>query len=193
MIDGERVREITWAFRKGTSCAEDHIVSEMLRELDADIWETSARCFRYRLQNHWTECDDQIWKTQMVTMVQKKNGKLTMRGFRPIAMLPTIYRIYSKTLQQLAGDTLQARTGPQFGHVPGRQAHEVVWMLRRMVEQATEWQIPFFVMDCDVAAAFDHVSHHEIIKATMDMVCPADVDCSLDQETQKFRDCGAIR
>ena len=39
-----------------------------------------------------------------------------------------------------------------------------------MVEQATEWQIPIFVMDCDVAAAFDPVFHHEIIQATMDMV-----------------------
>ena len=41
-----------------------------------------------------------------------------------------------------------------------------------MVEQATEWQIPVFAMDCDVAAAFDHVSHHEIIKATVDMGVP---------------------
>ena len=40
------------------------------------------------------------------------------------------------------------------------------------MEQATGWQIPIFVMDCDVAAAFDHVSHHEIIKATMDMGVP---------------------
>ena len=61
--------------------------------------------------------------------------------------------------------------GPQYGHVPGRQAHEVVWMLRRMVEQGTEWQIQIFVMDCDVAAAFDHVSHHEI-KATLAMGVP---------------------
>ena len=34
-----------------------------------------------------------------------------------------------------------------------------------MVEQSTEWQIPIVVMDCDVAAAFDHVSHHLIIDA----------------------------
>ena len=34
-----------------------------------------------------------------------------------------------------------------------------------MVEQATEWQIPIFVMDCDVAAAFDHVSYFVIIDA----------------------------
>ena len=32
-----------------------------------------------------------------------------------------------------------------------------------MIEQANEWRIPIFVMDCDVAAAFDHVSHHLII------------------------------
>ena len=156
-------------FRKRTSCAEDQVVIEMLRELDADIWETIASCFQFRLMNRWTEETDKLWKTQLVTMVKKKNGKLTMRGFRPIAMLPTIYRLYSKTLQQLAGQALQTRRGLQYGHVPGRQAHEVVWMLRRMVEQATEWQIPVFVMDCDVAAAFDHVSHHEIIKATLAM------------------------
>ena len=110
----------------------------MLRELDSDVWETIASCFQFRLMNHWTEDADNLWKQQLVTMVKKKNGKLTMRGFRPIAMLPTIYRLYSKTLQQLAGQALRSRRGPQYGHVPGRQAHEVVWVLRRVVEQATE-------------------------------------------------------
>ena len=76
-------------------------------------------------------------------MVKKKNGKQTMRGFRPIAMLPTMYRLYSKVLHQLG------RHSPQYGHVPGRQAHEVVFILRRM----------------DVAGAFDHVSHLLIIDA----------------------------
>ena len=118
--------------------------------------------------NNLTGCGKHSWSQ----WYKRKDGKLTLRGFRPIAMLPTIYRIYSKTLQQLASDALQSRRGPQSGHVPGRQAHEVVWMLKRMVEQATEWQIPVSVMDCDVAAAFDHVSHHEIIKATMEMGVP---------------------
>ena len=114
-----------------------------------------------------------------------------MRGFRPVAMLPTIYRIYPKTLQHLAGDTLQTKTGPQFGHVPGRQAHEVVWMLRRLVEQATKWQIPIFVMDCDVAAAFDHVAPRDY-QSNNEYESAADLDCRLDQRTQKFGDCGAV-
>ena len=41
----------------------------------------------------------------------------------------------------------------------------MVFILRRMMEQAAEWQIPIFVMDCDVAAAFDQVSHHLITDA----------------------------
>ena len=39
-IDSERVRDAAYAFRKRTSCADDHLVIEMLRELDQDIWET---------------------------------------------------------------------------------------------------------------------------------------------------------
>ena len=151
------LKEIAFDFGKRTSCAADHVVIKF-----SDIWETIASCFQFRLMNHWTEGTESVWKTQLVTVVKKMNGKLTMRGFRPSAILPTIYPLYSKTLQQLAGGALQSRHGPQYGHVLGRQAHEVVWMLRRVVEQATEWQTPVFEMDCDVAAAFDHVSHHEL-------------------------------
>ena len=41
-----------------------------------------------------------------------------------------------------------------------------------MVEQAAEWQILIFVMDCDVAAAFDHVSHHVIIDSMEPLKVP---------------------
>ena len=51
-----------------------------------------------------------------------------------------MYWLYSKVLRQLAGQAIDARYSPQFGHVPGhvpgRQANEVVFILRRMVEQA---------------------------------------------------------
>ena len=83
--------------------------------------------------------------------------------FSPDCHPPTIYRLCSKVLQSQAGATLKSRCGSQCGHVQGPQAHEVVFILRRLVEQATEWQISFFVIGCDVAAAFDHVSHNFII------------------------------
>ena len=121
-------------FRKRTSCAADHVVIEMLGELASDIWETIASCFQFRLMNHWTEDTESVWKTHLFTMVKKKHGKLTMRGFSPIAMLPTIYlALLDRRCSNWRGGALQSRRGPQYGHVPGRQAHEVVWMLTRVV------------------------------------------------------------
>ena len=61
-IDAERVREITWTFRKRTSSADDHVVIEMLRELEMEMWWKIAQCFRLGLLNHWTEDSDEIWK-----------------------------------------------------------------------------------------------------------------------------------
>ena len=54
--------------------------------------------------------------------------------FPPDRHAPDEYRLYSKVLQQLAGQAIHTRYGPQYGHVPGRQAHQVVFILRRMVD-----------------------------------------------------------
>ena len=111
LIDGERVREIAWAFQKRMSCAEDQIVIEMLRALDSDIWETIASCFQFRLMNHWTEGTDALWRTQLVTTVKKNMGKLTMRGLLQIAILPPIHRLYSKDVAATGGTSSAVKTG----------------------------------------------------------------------------------
>ena len=51
--------------------------------------------------------------------------------------------------------------------------------------QATEWQIPVFVTDFDVGAALDHVSHREIIKATLAMGAPPVLTASRVREYKK--------
>ena len=60
-IDSERVRGSVYAVRKRTSCADDHLVIEMLREMDLDVWETLARRFQFRMLNHWSEDQDMMW------------------------------------------------------------------------------------------------------------------------------------
>ena len=39
------------------------------------------------------------------------------------------YRVFSKILQPLVGQAMRTRRSPQYGHVLGRQAHEVVSIL----------------------------------------------------------------
>ena len=73
-INSQRVRKAAYAFRKRTSCVDDHLVIEMLRELDDDVWETLATCFQFRLLNHWTEDEDMLWARHLVTIVKKRTA-----------------------------------------------------------------------------------------------------------------------
>ena len=43
---------------------------------------------------------------------QEKNGKLTTKGFRPIAMLPTMYRLYLKNVATVGGPGNPRQTQP---------------------------------------------------------------------------------
>ena len=139
--------------------------TKMLRELDQDTRETLARCFQYRLLNQWTEDQDMMWARQLVTMVKKKNGKLTMKGFRPIAMLTTMCRLYSKMLQTVGGpgNPYQVRTAVRscsWPSSPGGGLHPA------QTGGASKRVADTYIRDgLQRCAAFDHVSHHLIVDA----------------------------
>ena len=54
-----------------------------------------------------------MWSRLLVSLVKKKNRVLSMRGFRPIAVLPTTLRSCSEILQSLEGSALKSRRGPK--------------------------------------------------------------------------------
>ena len=93
--------------------------------------------------NHWTKDTDMLWKNTAGHHGQETEWQAQDVQFQSDChaadYLPSLLQDF---LQQLAQGALQSRRVPQYGQVLGRQAHEVVWMLRRVVEQATEWQIP---------------------------------------------------
>ena len=49
-------------------------------------------------------------------------------------------------------------------------------------------RFPVFVMDCDVAASFDDVSHHEIVRGAMEIDVPPVWIAVWNRECKKFRD-----
>ena len=75
-------------------------------------------------------------------VVQKVGHNRQEKDWRCVGLAQLQYsqrynRLYSNILQQMTGQALRSCRGPQYGHVPGRQAHEV-FMLKRMVEQTTD-------------------------------------------------------
>ena len=72
-----------------------------------------------------------------------------------------MYKLYSRVMYMC--DRLYA---PQFAFRKFHQAHEVVFILRQLIEKAVEWQAPqVFIMDGDIKKAYDYASHTAFAEA----------------------------
>ncbi len=69
---------------------------------------------------------------------------MLVKDFRPIAVLPVIYKLYSRALDMLAATECRKLCAPHFDFRKFHQAHEVVFAMRQSVEKAD-----LFVMDGD--------------------------------------------
>ena len=75
-------------------------------------------------------------------MLAKIPNARLVKDFRPIAVLPVIYKLYSRVMYMLAENTCDRLYAPQFAFRKFHQAHEVVFILRQPIEKAVEWQAP---------------------------------------------------
>ena len=109
---------------------------------------------------------DELWATHEVSLLAKVTNAILVKDFRPIAVLPVVYKLYSRVLCMLGETTCKDLAEPQFAFRKFHLAHEVVFILRQLVEKAVEWRTPHvYVMDGDIRKAYDFTSHKAFAEA----------------------------
>ena len=107
-----------------------------------------------------------MWATHEVSLLAKIIHAILVKDFRPIAVLPVIFKLYIRVLYMLGETVSRPLLAPQFALRKYHQAHEVVFILRQLIEKAVEWRAPhLFVMDGDIKKAYDYVSHKAFAEA----------------------------
>ena len=110
--------------------------------------------------------EEQLWATHEVSLLAKITYAIHVKDFRPIAVLPVIFKLYSRVLYMLGDSMCKPLQAPQFAFRKFHQAHEVVFILRQLIEKAVEWRAPdLYVMDGDIKKAYDFVSHKAFAEA----------------------------
>ena len=163
ILDCHLLRNVVNDLVKGKTCAEDMVVAEMLQHLDDDILTVLADIFKERLLNRGKWAHDDTLDSHLVTLLRKKGFANRVKDFRPIATLPVLYKLYSKTMLEMTDGCLDNLEAPQFAFRKQYQAAEIVFILRNIVEKALEWNIPVFVLDGDLAKAYDYTLHSTVI------------------------------
>ena len=101
----------------------------------------------------------------MVQLVPKIRGACYPRQYRPIALLPILYRLYSRILLHMTRDKLDQLAAPQFAFRKNHQAGECIFLLIQLIEQHVEWDMPLCICDGDIYKAYDETNHMRVCNA----------------------------
>ena len=87
-----------------------------------------------------------------ICLVPKKGDISRLCNWRPISLVPTLYKVYEMCIE------LRPLPNQLVGFRPGMQCLDIVSFLVEALRKADEWGEKLFVVSMDVASAFDSVS-----------------------------------
>ena len=97
------------------------------------------------------------WAEFDVCLVPKKGDISYMDRWRPISLVPTLYKLYEICMWKVLDKELKPLPSQLFGFRPGRQCLDIVSFLVEGLRKPEEWNEKLFVISMDVASAFDSV------------------------------------
>mgnify|MGYP000683155201 CR=1 FL=1 len=83
----------------------------------------------------WLLFQNMLWTSHEVSLLAKVTHAKLVKGFRPTAVLLVIYKLYSRVLYMLGENVCRGISEPQFAFRKWHQAHEVVFIIRQLVEK----------------------------------------------------------
>ena len=88
--------------------------------------------------------------------IPKKAGGATVASFRPVCLLTTLYKLYAVILfRKVRARVKDFVSWTQSGFIRGRSCGNNLWILRRVVERAIEFNTPVYCAFVDYKGAFD--------------------------------------
>ena len=108
----------------------------------------------------------ETWKhTRLVVLFKKGDPKLP-KNYRPIAILPVLYKLFSRMLCNRIQSTIFDFQSPdQAAYRPGFSTADHLLSLTLLLESAREWQQDLWLGLVDFEKAFDKVDHTALWKA----------------------------
>ena len=147
--------------KTGKSSDKAGVCVEMLQHGPDTLLEIIAELFNTLLFSA-TE-PPQVWKQSIVTVLHNKGDIRCPDNYRPIAMLPILYKLLARTLDSRMKAALdEAQPVDQAGFRKGFGCDDHLFTILQLIERMSEYNCPLWICAIDFRKAFDTVEHPAI-------------------------------
>ena len=148
--------------KKGKAQDMSHIIAEMIKHAGLPFLEILLQMYNSILETGNTP---ENWHVTIFRMLPKNGDLSNVNNWRPIAVLPILYKIFSKLIYARISPILEScQSNDQFGFQKDRRIDDVLGILENMVGKTSEWNLPLWICSLDLRKAFDRVLHQPLFE-----------------------------
>ena len=153
----EEFKEVLGLVKPKVATGRDNIPGTIIRFLPESVLNQLYRAIVDRLSG-WEDAHVHSWAEFDICLVPKKGDISRLSNWRPISLVPTLYKVYEMCMWKVLDKELRPLPNQLVGFRPGMQCLDIVSFLVEALRKADEWGEKLFVVSMDVASAFDSVS-----------------------------------
>ena len=155
------VRDVLQTLGKGKACADDGLLTEMLAACDDNFLKPVAEIFTSIMEGSLPV--PRSWLLGKIILLYKKGDATLPQNYRPITILPVLYKVFPKMLFRRIRILLESQLPPeQAVFRTGHFCADTVHSLCMIVEKADEWGLEVWVASLDAEEAFEQI-HHQLV------------------------------
>ncbi len=158
-LNTQLMRSVLMDFSQGKTAATDLLVVEMLQALPDDVLAVIVICLKDRILNRQREEDRDVWDNAVANLIGKVAKPTKKSQYRLITIIAVLAKVYNKIIQTLASKYMTPIANHQVAFIRKHQPHEIIYILRSLVEQSLEWDTHIWITDGDIKKTYDYTKH----------------------------------
>ena len=144
--------------KRGKAKDETGLIAEMIKDASEGLLIAILDLFNDVLT--FRETPPAEWKNTKLTVIFKKNDARLPGNYRPIAIIPILYKLFSRMLcKRLLRYIMPAQGVEQAAYRKGFSTEDHLLTITQLIEKSREHNFPVWIALVDFEKAFDTVEH----------------------------------
>jgi hypothetical protein len=150
---------------------EAGVIAEMLKDSSAAFLQATLELFNEVLSGQAVA--PASWKKTKLVVIFKKGDPKMVGNYRPIAILPIMYKLFSRIVcNRLLQFIIPAQGVEQAAYRKGYSTEDHLLTVTLMIEKSREYNVPLWIALVDFTKAFDTIEHTPLWRALQEQGVP---------------------